>query len=172
MRERITSEIERRRAEMAGLDTRRLVLASQIAVLEELLADAPSPDSGRTAPRGESGGGRSVAKGRLSDRWMPVLTEAVRRYPGTIRGDEAPEIQIAAGQEPADAGNIRSHFWTNSQPGKLYERVGQSEYRATAAGAALVGVPLGGANTNGATEVAPSMDFENIAQPTPTTDEG
>jgi hypothetical protein len=170
MRDYITSEIERRRAELGALEERRLILTSQLSVLEDLLARVPGEAEPRRVSAGRSSG-RSSDKGRLSARWLPVVAEAVRRYPGTIRGDEVPAIQRAAGQEPAESSNIRSHFWTNTKPGKFYDRVGTSEYRATEAGAKLVGISLSGTkhgseNSNGADhKPAPSSDFENRDEP-------
>ena len=176
MRNYITSEIERRRAELVALEERRLILRSQLSVLEDLLARVPDEAPPRRVRAGRSSS-RSSDKGRLSPRWLSVLAEAVRRYPGTIRGEEVPDIQGAAGQEPArTSNNIRSHFWTNTKPGKFYERVGTSEYRATEVGARLVGMPLGGTkrspeNSNGAShEPAPSPDFENRDEPSISSD--
>jgi hypothetical protein len=87
------------------------------------------------------------------------------------------EIQQAAGQVPADANNTRSHFWANSKPGKFYERVGPNEYRATEAGADLVGMPLGGPqdeiqDTDGADEAAPSDEIEGRDEPREVTPNG
>jgi hypothetical protein len=175
MREYITSEIERRRAELGALEERRLILTSQLSVLEDLLKRVPDAGAPRRVRAGRSAS-HSADKGRLSARWLPVVAEAVRRYPGTIRGEEVPAIQRAAGQEPAGASNIRSHFWTNTKPGKFYDRVGTSEYRATDAGAKLVGMSLGGTthvpeNSNGADhKPAPSHDFENRDEPSISSD--
>jgi hypothetical protein len=105
---------------------------------------------------------------------MPVLIEAVQRYPKTIHGEEVAAIQRAKGQEPASPNNIRSHFWTNAKPGKFYERVAMNEYRATEVGAKLVGLPLGGhdevaRDNNGAEHegTAPLSDFESSDEPRP-----
>jgi hypothetical protein len=171
MREYVISEIERRRAELAALEQRRLVLTSQLSVLEDILAHAPGAAEPERV-RATRSSGRSADKGRLSERWMPVLIEAVRRHPHTVRGDEVPGIQRSAGQEPADPSNIRSHFWANAKPGKFYERVGTGEYRATEAGARLVGALLGepasgSQDSDGASheEPAPSPDIENRDEP-------
>jgi hypothetical protein len=169
MRNYITSEIERRRAELAALEQRRLVLTSELNLLEDLLRHAPAKDTAQPSRRRARPEGRGAAKGRLSDRWMPVLVEAVRRYPGTIRSDEVPHIQSAAGQEPSGVNNIRTHFWINSQPGKFYERVSSGEYRATEMGAQAAGIPLEqreSGNSNGADHRStPLPDSDNVAEP-------
>jgi len=169
MRHHIISEIERRRAELATLDQRRLVIDAQLNVLEDLLKLAPPDDASPRAPvRSRS---PTNGHGRLGDRWLSVLAEAVRRHPNTVRSDEVPAIQTAAGHEPAKPTNVRSHFWMNAKPGKFYERVASGEYRATAAGAKMVGLPLGGGedgarHSNGASpEPAPSPSFENRGEP-------
>lgn len=171
MRTHILSEIERRRAELATLDQRRLIITSELSLLDELLQHVPRAD---TPPRrGRAAGASSTSGPRgLSKRWMPVLVDAVNRYPRSIRGDEVAAIQTAAGQEPAGTNNIRSHFWMNAKPGKFYERVAANEYRATEIGAALVGMPLGGQqNSNGAShEPAPSQNFENRGEPQSSSD--
>ena len=110
MRDYIMSEIERRRAELAGLETRRLILTSQLDVLDDMLAHLPTEHGHELKATEHSlrlarGTGKSV-KGHLTERWMPVLIEAVRRYPFTVRTDEAPTIQNEAGQEPAEASNV------------------------------------------------------------------
>jgi hypothetical protein len=177
MREHILSEIQRRRDELAGLEQRRLILTAQLSVLEELLPHALDANvTQRRAPRTQAGVVDAPAdavggKARLSARWMPVLVEAVRRHPRTVHGEDVPDIQRAAGQEPADANNTRSHFWANCKPGKFYERVGPNEYRATEVGAELVGMPLGGRqdevqDTDGADEAAPSDEIEGRDEPT------
>jgi hypothetical protein len=168
MRKYITSEIERRRTELVALEQRRLVLTSELNLLEDLLKHAPSEDADQSMRRIRPS--QRAAKSRLSDRWMPVLIEAVRRYPGTIRSDEVPSIQSAAGQEPSGVQNVRSHFWTNAQPGKFYERVSSGEYRATETGAEVAGIPLGSGqheprNSNGADQKSAPLSFENRDEP-------
>jgi hypothetical protein len=164
MRNYITSEIERRRTELAALEQRRLVLTSELNLLVDLLKHA-SEDTDQPRPRRVRTVGQSAGKGRLSDRWMPVLIEAVRRYPGTVRSGEVPDIQAAAGQEPAGVQGVRTHLWTNAQPGKFYERVSSGEYRATEAGAHVAGIPLGGQNSNGADQKPAPSSFENRDEP-------
>jgi hypothetical protein len=172
MRNHIIAELERRRAELAALEQRRLVLSSEVNLLEDLLKHAPaeSTDHPERRRRVRTAGGRA-AKSRLSDRWMPVLIEAVRRYPGTVRSDEVPDIQSAAGQERAGVQNVRSHFWTNAQPGKFYERVRSGEYRATETGAQVAGLPLGGdgqhgsRNGNGADQKPAPSSFQSGDEP-------
>jgi hypothetical protein len=167
MRTYIVSEIERRRAELAALEQRRLVLTSEVNLLEDLLKHAPSEDAEQSVRHVRTG--KRAGKGGLSDRWMPVLIEAVRRYPSTIRSGEVPDIQSAAGQERSGVANVRSHFWMNAQPGKFYERVGPGEYRASEAGAQAAGIPLGGGqvgNSNGAGhQPTPSPSFESGHEP-------
>lgn len=168
MKTYIISELERRRAELVALEQRRLVLTSEVNLLEDLLKNAPSEGAEQSVRRVRTG--RRAGKGRLSERWMPVLVEAVRRYPGTVRSEEVPDIQSAAGQERAGVQNVRSHFWTNAQPGKLYERVTSGEYRATEAGAELAGISLGGehhgsGNRNGADQEPAPSSFESGDEP-------
>jgi hypothetical protein len=170
MRNYINSEIERRRAELAALEQRRLVLTSELNLLEDLLKHAPAGETAQPRRGRDRAADRGAAKRRLSDRWMPVLIEAVRRYPGTIRSDEVSNIQSAAGQEPSGVNNIRTHFWVNHQPGKLYERVSSGEYRATEIGAQVAGIPLGGehhssGNSNGADMESAPSSFENGDEP-------
>lgn len=174
MREYLISEIDRRKVRLSELDQQRAILSAEIALLNDLVTKVDATPNAAIGPatsrpslvrdRAPAGG---TSQRKLSDRWWPVLVAAADRHPAVIRGDEVASIQQAAGKDPADANNIRSHFWANSKDGGVYERVGPNTYRASAAGVALVrNAQPKPQNANGPDDAGPlALTFDSDPEP-------
>jgi hypothetical protein len=145
MKEYLSAEIAKREAERQTITHRLAVLAAELNLLKDILARTSEERAGQdnSATRGASRQRSSGRKGsRLSARWAPVLRAAVERYPDALTNDDVPGIQTAAGQEPGDRNQIRSHVWSTAQAG-FYEKLNAGSFRATQAAANAIGVPLG-----------------------------
>ena len=83
----------------------------------------------------------------MDDRWKCVTIAAVERFPEIVKNADVPIIQQAAGQEPANKENVRSHVHIFAKAG-LYEKVAYGCFRATQQAADLIGIPLGEAKSS------------------------
>jgi 1-aminocyclopropane-1-carboxylate deaminase/D-cysteine desulfhydrase-like pyridoxal-dependent ACC family enzyme len=142
MKDYIVTEIAKREAERQRITQRLDVLAAELKLLSDILARMDGDVVASMTPTHEAS--RRHRSSRLSARWAPVLRAAVERYPAALKNDDVPEIQRAAGQEPGDRNQIRSHVWTTAHAG-LYEKLNAGSFRATQAAADSIGIPLGSA---------------------------
>jgi hypothetical protein len=128
------------------IEQRRVVIDAQLDLLNDIIssldesdrAAAPEPDH----PESTRPSKEAVRGSKLSERWACVVRAAIRRHPNAIKNDGAPEVQIAAGQEPASKEQVRTHVWVSTRDG-LYEKVDKGSFRATARAAKIFNIPLG-----------------------------
>lgn len=159
MQDYLTAEIRKREAEISAreedlrsLTQRVAVLRAEIRIYQDVLAKMmESEQAPRRHEREDHGSSRRSPQRRTHTRlhyrskWRAVMRAAVERFPEGVKNEEVPDIQRAAGEEPADNTGVRSHVSTATKAG-LYEKLGPGVFRATQKAAAGLGMTLGSAS--------------------------
>ena len=149
----LITEIRKRHSELDAIDRRRAIVEAELRLLDDMARhlnegaaseriELKMPMAIGIDPPGETAPAARTT--HLYPRWACVLKAAVERYPNSITNDEVPRIQQAAGETPSSMEGVRSHVSTQAKAGR-YEKVGRGMFRATQAGANVIGIPLGNA---------------------------
>ncbi len=150
--------------ERRTIDLRRAVIDAQLDLLNDLVASLERDERAKVPPIEVSQDeqarcGKGTVRGsRLSERWACVVRAAVQRFPNAIKNDDAPEIQIAAGQTPGSREQVRTHVWVSTRDG-LYEKINKGAFRATAKAAEIFNMSLGAAVT-----LTPELEAPNSSE--------